>query len=130
MAKKIATVATAAVLALTLCLGLAGCGPDKGNFTGTWRASTLDGTPVDQLNSWAGSVDMTITLNEDGTATIKTSSTSILGGSSESEEATWVAKSGTECTITDSDGGEAAGKLDGEVLTVEAAGTVATFKRA
>ena len=79
ISKKITAIAASAALALTLCLGLAGCGPDKEKFTGTWHISTMDGASVDQSDSWAGSADMTITLNEDGTAVLETSSTSLFG---------------------------------------------------
>lgn len=128
--KKVAATASAAALALTLCLGLAGCGPDKGNFTGTWHISTMDGASVDQSGSWAGSADMTITLNEDGTAALATSSTSLFGNSSESVNATWEAKSDSECSITDDEGGTVTGKLDEGTLTIDEGGTALTFKRA
>lgn len=130
LAKKITTITAAMVLTLTLCLGLAGCGPDKGNFTGTWHISTMDGASVDQSDSWAGSADMTITLNEDGTAALATSSTSLFGNSSESVNATWEAKNDSECSITDDNGSTITGKLDGGTLTIDEGGTALTFKRA
>lgn len=127
MKKRFAFV-VAALCAMALCLGLAGCGGGgyEKNFAGTWKLSGMETSgeassseDIAMLESLG--ISMFIELDEDMTAELDMMGEVMTG--------TWSAQSASECRVT-IDGSVMDGTLDGDSLTFAADGEKMTFVRA
>lgn len=118
----------AAISALVFCFALSGCGGNNyaKNFIGTWELSGMESEgevmSEDDMALMKGlGIDFSLTFEEDGTAKL------VLAGE-EAKMGTWEAKDATTCEIT-IDGEPQAVKLVDGVLTLEAEGAKAMFKK-
>ena len=123
-----------AVLAATvaLCFAVAGCsssgdGADyTKNFAGEWKLSGIEASDEsasaeDMAMLEAFGLSVTVTLNEDGSATFNMFGEEMSGS--------WKAKSATEATFT-LEGDTTTMTLSDDTLRVDVSGEAMTFKRA
>jgi len=127
-AREILVIALAA-LALVACVLLAGCGVkgtpnNEANFIGDWAVVEIeeDGMKFTADDLALFGMELTLTLNEDGTGSM-----SMFG---ESQPFTWQANSATEISLAFDDSTNATFTLNGNVLSGEEDGASISFKRA
>lgn len=127
---------TVSILAIcALALTLFGCGGGaseeeiEATFVGTWHATDVDGMSVEDANTLFTSVDMTITLSSDHSATLSYAGGSLFGGiDSSSLSGTWDASSTSKCTI-DVEGETVSATVSDGAMTISLDGSTVTLKR-
>ncbi len=128
--KTVGKLVAVAACALALCFALIGCGSStdqyKKNFQGNWELSTLiEGGTVHSESDLSTlkelGMDITLSLNEDGTMTLKYFGETATG--------TWEPKDASTVTFQILNG-SIDGKLSDDVLSLEVEGASMQFKKA